>query len=322
MNTVLIITSLFALFILGPRPRLDSRPRQSLVPHGLTVAELKSWLQAQEAAVDNLTEGAEAHIQWADPEHPAKTALCFLYLHGFSATRQETAPVTEQIAGTFGANAYHARLHGHGVGPEGMDSPSESWLQSVLDAWQIASQLGERVVIVATSTGAPLTIWLIEHIPEAADKIHALLLMSPNYKIKNRFGFLLTWPWARYFVPWLIGKRVSWEPENELSARYWTSAYSYQAVIEMQKVVDWVKAVDFSGYTIPLATMYMKNDTTIDPDAAIDRHNSWGGTEKQLIPVAIDGDAHEHVFAGYITGPHRVDWCVAEFTRFLKTLGT
>ena len=42
--------------------------------------------------------------------------------------------------------------------------------------------------------------------------------------------------------------------------------------------------------------------------------------QKRLIQVAIDSESEEHVFVGDITAPHRVNWCVDEFTQFLKSL--
>jgi len=324
MTSILIASGIFvsgliAVIVFGPRPKLDPRAPKTRVPDGLSLKEIEQWVQKSEDRVLDLVPGAEAGIQWANPGHEKKTELCFLYLHGFSATRHETAPVTDRIAAEFNANVFHARLEGHGVGSEGMLTQSELWLQSVIDSWNIASALGEKVVIIATSTGAALSVWLANQ-EMTKDKIHAFLFMAPNFKIRNPFAFILTWPWARFWVRTLIGKEVSWEAENELAGKYWTNTYSTLSLIEMQKLVDWVKKQDFSQHQIPLATMYMKNDQTIDPRAAIDGHNRWGSPQKKLIPVSIDGDAEEHVFAGNITAPHRVDWCVNEFIQFLKSL--
>ncbi|MFP6806325.1 MAG: hypothetical protein VB957_03960 [Pseudomonadales bacterium] len=324
MTTVFIVSGLailmlLAIFFIAPRPRLNAVAPETTLPTGMSLDDLDDWIKQTESEVENLVPGAEAGIEWANKDKRGKTDLCFLYLHGFSATRHETAPVTDLLASEFGANAFHVRLEGHGVGPAGMLAKSELWLQSVVDAWKIASMLGDKIVVVATSTGALLSIWLAQQ-EASKGKIHALLFMSPNFKIKSPFGFILTWPFARFLVRSLIGKEVSWEPENELAGKYWTSTYSTYSLIEMQKLVDWVSALDLSRHQIPLATMYMKNDTTINAQAAIDGHHRWGSSQKQLIPVTIDGDAEEHVFVGNITAPHRVDWCVAEFTQFLRSL--
>jgi hypothetical protein len=144
--------------------------------------------------------------------------------------------------------------------------------------------------------------------------------MSPNFKIRSPLGFLLTWPWSKHWIGMIVGKEINLESENDDAAKFWTSTYSSLALIEMQKVVDWLARVDLSRQQIPLATMYMRNDSTISPKAAVKGHNKWGAKHKQLIPVELDGDAAEHVFVGHITAPARIDWCVDEFNKFLKSL--
>lgn len=322
--TVVIILAILAVVtvtLLAARPKLDPEPSVRPLPDTDDLQALADWLDAQERAVPGLVDGAAAHIRFADPETPAKTPLCFLYLHGFSATWPETAPVTERLAERFGANVIQARLAGHGAGPEGMLAPAEAWLTSVYLSWQIATRLGDKVVIVATSTGAPLSVWLASR-PEVPNTLHSLLFMSPNFGIRSRLAFLLTAPLSWYWVHLLLGRERYWEPINEAQAKYWTNRYSNRALIEMQKVVDWVSRQDVRRFHTPLATMYMKNDPTIDPGAAIARHTRWGGEPKTLIQVAIDPEEASHVFVGEITAPHRIDWVVRELGNFIEALGT
>lgn len=314
--SIVIIAIIASLILWAPRAKLNADIPASRVPKGLSLSALKDWLDEREAAVPELTPGAEAAISWADPKNSQRTRLCCLYLHGFSATPQETKPVTEQIASHLGANTMHARLDGHGVKP-GMMATAEDWLQSVVDAWDIAQQIGEKVIIVATSTGAPLSVWLAsQHVAE--DRIHAVLFMSPNFKVRSSIAGLLTWPWSHRWIHHVAGKHYEWEPKNERERLFWTTRYPIHALIEMQKTVDWVRGIDVSRFNIPLATMYMQNDPTIDPTAAVLTHEAWGASYKQLIPVTLDGDQVEHVFVGDITAPHRVDWCVERFILFMS----
>ena len=313
------IVALLLIIVLGPRPKLIARRPEVEVPVDLSLTELADWLAKKEASVSGLVDGAEACIQFADPAAPAKTPLCFVYIHGFSATRPETAPVTEHLAARFSANVLQARLAGHGMGSDDMVAPAEEWLESMAETLEIALQLGDKLVIVATSTGAPLSVWLASR-PGVADKLRAMLFMSPNFKIRSRLDFLLTAPWSRHWIHWIIGRHREWEPVNEAQAKYWTWRYSTLALIEMQKVVDWATHQKFENFTVPLAIMYMKNDPTIDPEAAIAAFKRWGTANKVLIPVTVDGDKPDHVFAGDIVGPHRTDWCVAQFAEFLKSL--
>ncbi len=315
---LLVILGVVAVFKFAPRPRLDASPRTTQVPN-LPLADLPAWLDAQEGRVPGLIEGTAANIVWADPENPAQTELCFLYLHGFSATWQETAPLTTRLATTRHANVVHGRLAGHGEGSEGMLAPAERWLQSVTDHFDIATRLGKKVVIVATSTGCTLTTYLVSQ-PALAAKIHACVFLSPNFRIRNPFGFLLTWPFANKWAHLVVGREHSWEPISEAQANAWTHRYSTLALIEMQKVVDYAARLDFGSFTIPLAVMYMQNDTTIHPPTAIDVFNRWGARSKTLIRVEPDGDEAVHVFVGDIVAPHRLEWCLARINQFLDDL--
>ena len=304
------------VFMFGPRPKLRAVPQTNQIPD-LPVAQLADWLAETEAAVANLDANKAAHIQWAEPSNPEKTRLSFLYVHGFSATWRETAPVTEKLAAHFKANIVQGRLKGHGTGPAGMLATAEDWLQSLSDQFELAQKIGDKVIIVATSTGAPLSVWLTSQ-PELAAKIHACLFMSPNFRVRSRMGFLLTWPWSKYWIHFIVGRKVGAEAASEAEASCWTSQYSSLALIEMQKTVDWATAQNTDLIHTPVSMMYMVNDGTIYPPAAIDMFNRWNSKLKHLYRVTLDGEAAEHVFAGDITAPHRTDWCVQMFTEFLE----
>ena len=308
---------LLVTFRYAPRPKLDAISRQPRVPKGLNPGDLEDWLYADEAQQNNVIKDAEACILWAERRTP--TEFCVLYIHGFSASRQEISPVPEKISEMLSANLVCARLAGHGLSRQPMQASAEDWLQSVTDAWDIASRIGKKVIIIAVSTGAPLSIWLSQN-SFVSRRLHCLLFISPNFQIRNRFGFILTWPWAKVWVPKLMGRERAWEPENELVAKYWSSRYSINAVIEMQKVVDWARRTELKSSRIPLATLYMEGDPTINHQAAIAFHEAWQADHKKLIRVTIDPENIQHVFTGTISAPHRVDWTVQTCLEFIQSI--
>lgn len=318
---VVVAAALWMVFRLAPRPTLDPTPPTSSVPEGLQGAELAHWLTQTEGAISGVIEDTQACIEWAN--EPGQTDLCVLYIHGFSATRQETAPLSEKLARHFNANLVHARLAGHGLnqGEGAMEASAEQWLASMVDIWDVASRVGRRVVIVACSTGAPLSIWL-KHTVAPREKLHSLVFLAPNIQIRSPMSFLLTWPWARQWVPLVIGREHQWEPENELTRRYWTWRYSSMAVIEMQKMVDWLARTKIETGNLPLATLFMEGDPTINDAAAVAFHEAWDADIKSLHRVEIDAHNPQHVFVGAITAPQRVDWCVDVCTRFIEAANT
>ncbi len=299
-------------------PRLlpdDTVPEVEKPPGVLT--ELETFVSQLESLAPLPVEGAEARITWACPDAPAKTPLVFLYLHGFSASRRESAPVTTELAGRFGANTFEARVAGHGCGATALsDTPASEWIKSALQAFEVACALGDSVVIVAMSNGASLATWLLLNAPDRT-RIHALLMMAPNFGIRSRLAPVLNLPYARAWLPALFRNP---EPAVTPAAEIWTSGYTVNALFEMQAMVNWLTRQDLALIAVPLALMYMPNDPTVDSHAAIRAFSRWGSRTRQLLPVVPNGDAREHVFVGEAMAPERTAWVVEEFERFLREL--
>ena len=101
---------------LGSRIELDETIRQVTLPDDLDV-----YLKESERRIEGIKPGMEKTIVWADSEQRQATPYSIVYLHGFSAPRQEIAPLCELVAGAVGANLFiyaparaRARRQGHG----------------------------------------------------------------------------------------------------------------------------------------------------------------------------------------------------------------
>jgi hypothetical protein len=127
-------------------------------------------------------------------------------------------------------------------------------------------------------------------------------------------------PFAESIVPRLLGRTHSWTPENDAAARYWTSTYDIQAVIEMQKVVDWFRAQPTRAWTTPMAMMVMDNDPTISAKAAKQVFQRWQTDDKARLPILTEPDAIAHVFAGDIVAPNRTEQTIEAFSGFIQSL--
>ena len=313
-----VIVLALGLFLLakGPRPRLDTSDIEASFPENIPTKDLDAWLGLKEKK-HGVIDGTEAKIEWAE-NSKQKRDLCVLYIHGFSASRQEISPTVSVIAEKLGANAVYTRLAGHGLKENVMRAPAEEWLQSALDSWEIATQIGKNVIVIATSTGAPISVWLTSE-PTRAKKTKSLIFVSPNFKIRPPVGFLLTLPYAYHWISWLIGRQRTWTPENSEVAKYWTSSYNTRALIEMQKVVDWAGAY-VPVFDLPLLTFYVKNDPTINHQSAIDYHKRWPSFRKKLLSVSNEGGAPKHIFVGNISGPENNDWFVNMCVQFLDSV--
>ena len=114
ITLILLIT----LFFVGPTAKIDTHLKLLTLPN-----DLDHYLIQTEARFSDIVPGAEKTIIWA---HAAKTKTpwSIVYLHGYSATRQETAPLSDQIAAQLGANLFCTRLTGHGRSEAAMAEPT------------------------------------------------------------------------------------------------------------------------------------------------------------------------------------------------------
>ena len=164
-----------ALWILTPA-KLQPEIEALVLPD-----DLEAWLQQTEQQASNrfgLVPGTEKRITWAGDD--VQTPYSVLYLHGFSATRQETAPLAEIVAARLEANLYETRLTGHGRKRESLTGVrAEDWLQDAVEALTIAARLGERVIVIGTSTGATLAAAMLGH--PVMDSVDTLVMISPNF---------------------------------------------------------------------------------------------------------------------------------------------
>jgi hypothetical protein len=58
------------------------------------------YLSRREAQHAEIKPGQAKAILWNDPAARSKTPLALVYIHGFSASRKDVAPVVETLAGT------------------------------------------------------------------------------------------------------------------------------------------------------------------------------------------------------------------------------
>ena len=133
-SSVIVLALGVFLLAKGSRPRLDTSDIETSVPKNLPTKDLDCWLNSSEKKHE-VIEGTEAKIEWAKNSKQRRD-LCILYIHGFSASRQEISPTVSVIAEKLGANAVYTRLAGHGlkekeatwVPMESHWAPCGSWL--------------------------------------------------------------------------------------------------------------------------------------------------------------------------------------------------
>jgi len=309
----LLVFLVLALFLSGPRVDLNTTLHPLVLP-----PDLDTYLARKEAAYQDIVPGTEKKIVWAHAPGE-QTPLAIVYVHGYSASRQDTAPLAALIAARLHANLYSTRLSGHGRGSEAMlDGSVNSWLDDMHEAVEIGKRLGRRVVIVGCSTGGTLAVWQAAH--SDRDEVAALVLLSPNFGPADRRTEILTWPWGAQLAELLVGKIRSWKPVNEAHGRYWTSSYPVRALVPMMGLVKLTRSLDLQTLKTPTLVIYAPDDKTVDTTAIIAAFQKMGVGEKKLIAYDQSGDPSRHVLAGDVLSPGSTEPLVQMIADFLAGL--
>lgn len=281
--------------------------------------EVEAYLVERERREPGITPGTERAVAWAGGV-PARTPLALVYLHGYSATRQEVFPLAERLAAQLGANLFHTRLTGHGRdGAAMLEGSVAAWQEDALEALGIGRVIGERVVLLSTSTGGTLSTWLASRTHDEA--LAALVMISPNFAARERTMYLLDWPLLGPALLGYLGDDYrSWQPYNERQARYWTWSYPYRALPELVRLMKEVERIDKSAIRVPTLMIYSPRDQVIDPAAVAAAFAEWGGERKRLVVFERAGDPSQHVLAGDILSPASTDEMALLISEYLSAL--
>ncbi len=276
---------------------------------------LDLYLTESESQFEDLTENTDKKIIWHSTQCQ-QTSLSFVYIHGYSATRQEVSPLVENLAKRFGANVFFTRLFGHGRNSDAMvEITFKKILTDMVEAFRIGERIGQQVVIVANSTGATLATWLAATLKQ--DNLAALILLSPNYGLQRKVTELLTYPFARQLLPLFFGKTYQFEPSGELQKKYWTTSYPTTALIPMMKAVKLIRQCDLQSIFHPVLVLYSEEDGLLDVQAIKTTFRKIGSEYKSLQKIENTQGKTHHVLAGDIQSPATTDVVEQKIAAFL-----
>ena len=317
MNKTRILATA-VLVIVGVLWYLTPAKLESAVADVALPADLEAWLLETEneaAARYGLVAGVEKRITWFDEQQP--TAYSVLYLHGFSATRQETAPLAEIVARSLGANLFETRLAGHGREREPLaDVHAEDWLADAAEALTVTRQLGERVIVIGTSTGATLAAAMLDH--PAMNAVDTIVMVSPNFAPRDANAAWLTRPAGPLLARMLVGDTRSWKPHNALQARFWSTSYPLSAPIEVMRLVDLANRKLPAAIPHRLLMLYSLADTVISAEAALAVFAQTQAPQKAAIAITNPGDPSHHVLAGDILSAGKTQEIAAAIVDFIR----
>lgn len=301
-------------FAVGPRTPVDTTI--TFDPSAIG-SDPEAWIAAEEARVPGIRDGLQKEIVWAFPQSKAKTPYSIVYIHGFSASKGEVRPLPDMIASALGANLFYARLTGHGQDGAAMASASvNAWINDLAEALAIGQAIGEKVILISTSTGGGLVTWGAAQ-PHLFDNVSSVVLISPNYGPQDSRSFILTLPWAKQLAELLAGKERSWEPQNEAHARYWTTSYPTAALLPMAELTKLAANTIVEKATVPALFVFSDADKVVRPDITRLMEARWGGRHALLV-VDRSGDPFNHVIAGDALSPETTGMIAERILAWLK----
>ncbi len=279
---------------------------------------LDEYLFRSEENIPNLKADLSKRIFWFSSPGE-KTQIAIVYIHGYSASPQEVRPVPEKIAQRLQANLFFSRLTGHGCDSKEMSKAQiQDWLNDAAEAVAIGHEIGEKIIVISTSTGGTLVSALAvsKKYFTAKDK---LVFISPNFGLNKRMSGILTWPFSQIWMPLIFGSERTFKPRGDLHNYFWTTRYSTQSVIKMAKMTNAVAKLDFSRAKWSALFMYSKRDKVVKPWLVERVFNAWGGRKSKLVvEVGEHDDPNSHVICGDILSPSMNDYFVDRIVDWAK----
>jgi pimeloyl-ACP methyl ester carboxylesterase len=298
-----VLALLVLAFALGPRVPVDTTV--SFNP-GVIGPDPEAYLARREAEVNDIRPGLEKEIVWANPATKAKTPVAIVYVHGFSASKGEVRPLPDRVASALHANLFYTRLTGHGEDSAAMAKGSvNAWVNDYAEAIAIGHAIGERVIVIGTSTGGALATWAATQ-PDLSQNVAAIVMISPNYGLQAAGLSLLTLPWGGTLAELLIGKERIFEPVNQMHARLWTTRYPTSALLPLAGLTKLAAGMPVEQIRIPALFVISDQDKVVRPDLTRAIAARWGAAH-ELLPVEMSGDPYNHVLAGDALSPSTTD---------------
>jgi esterase/lipase len=270
--TLSVIGLLILAYFLGPKPNYPTFDGQ-ITWQKIPLNDLETTLEQENAALPNLRDQCGSSVVWHN-DSIQKTKYAVVFLHGFSACPFEGNPIVQDFAKEFGCNLYLHRLPQHGLDDDEsfVDLTPKKWIESAKKAINIGANLGEKVIIMSSSTGGTLSTYLTAE-NEAANIIAAQFLYSPNFEIANPASFLMNNPWGSQILQQIEGGNYHYiKGMSEVSAPYWTTTYRIEGLVALQDLIEKtmttatfekIKSPVFIGY-------YYKNENEKDNIVSID----------------------------------------------------
>ena len=261
-----------------------------------------------------LVPGTEKKLTWRTNEQ-LRTEWSVVALHGFSATRQETAPLAELVASKLGANLFETRFTAHGLKENALvDVSAEEWLDDLAEALTIGQAIGEKTLVLAVSNGATVAVAMLDH--PSMQSVDTMILLSPNFGLADPKSMWITNPGGPLLLKLMSGTTHSWIPANEQQALYWTTSYPTSAFVEVIRVVNRANHKVRTVTAPRLQLLFSPNDDVVSVPALREAYAALRSPDKEIVEVTETSEESTHVIAGDIMSPENTAPLAAQIVDF------
>jgi pimeloyl-ACP methyl ester carboxylesterase len=298
MGLIIIVVGSIIFYFLGPKIKKPNFSHD-LPEIPADIITLESWLNKKELRHKQIKPNNQAKIIWHE-EELYSTEYAVVYLHGFGASHQEGYPVHVNLSDSLNANLFLARQKGHGLSSQESFKglTAEAYMLSAMEALAIGQQLGEKIIIVGTSTGAAQAIWLASQFP---NQVEALVLYSPYISLKDPSNEkLVLGPWGQNLTKWVMGGDINHEIRADSVAEYWSEYYHLDAYFSLFSMInESMKPEIFKKVKCPVFMAYYykdedNQDDVVSVKAMKEMFEQLGSENKKAIAFPNTGN---HVIA-------------------------
>lgn len=253
-----ILVILGVVYISGPKvPEARLTPVLPTVTSDLV--KLEEEIDRTEKATPLLKPDNEARIVWANDSLKQKTTYSIVYIHGFGASWVEGDPIHKDLAKKYGANLYLSRMHDAGIADTNAfdDLTPANFLAGAKRALAIGKVLGDTVIVIGTSAGGLLSVYLAATHPE----IKGLVLYSPCMAIANPAMKLVTGPWGQQILHKVMGTHNMGKDSIPAQAQFWLQGYHTNGLTTLQQMIDAIARPEvFAEVKMPVFVGYYYKD--------------------------------------------------------------
>ena len=294
---LILLLVLLVIYLLGPTAEFE-QVDVSPAKVEWSIDNVEQSITDRERSINGIKPKNEANFIWANPSKE-KTEYAIVYLHGFTASHKEGFPIIQNFATRYKANLYLPRLYKHGLSDvDAMaDVTPAKLLASAKEAIAVAKLLGDKIILMSTSTGSTYGSYLANNDPS----IVAQIMMAPNFALHDPNAQKITGRWGKEMIKQTVGGMYrSFTGKHPKVKDYWQTKARIEGYIAVQGLIEqtmteetWTKnnVPTFIGY-------YYKDEANKDKVISIEaikRYAELASIPENQLRVIPFADAEGHV---------------------------